>query len=89
MSTCAICRRHTDHPTIWQNAKLCGECVPKERKAFVYDVVSQDVTLKVVTRSPGKWMLVDRETGQTYQGSESGYWDRLDPVIKKDNPNGE
>lgn len=82
MSTCAICRRHTDTPTIWQGAKLCIDCVPKERKAFTYDVVNEDVTLKIVTRSPGKWMLVDRETGQTYQGSPNGYWDRLDPVIK-------
>jgi hypothetical protein len=56
--------------------------VPKERKAFTYDVVTEDVILQVVTRSPGKWMLIDRETGQTYQGSTNGYWDRLDPVIK-------
>jgi hypothetical protein len=82
MSKCAICRRHTEYPTIWQGAKLCNECVPKERKAFTYDVVSEDVILQVVTRSPEKWMLIDRETGQTYQGSTKGYWDRLDPVIK-------
>jgi hypothetical protein len=50
--------------------------------------VTKDVTLQVVTRSPEKWMLIDRETGQTYQGSINGYWDRLDPVIKDvDNKN--
>jgi hypothetical protein len=29
-------------------------------------------------------MLVDRETGQTYQGSKKGYWDRLEPVKRKE-----
>jgi hypothetical protein len=62
--------------------------VPKERNAFTYDVVDKDITLQVVTRSPGKWMLIDRETGQTYQGNVNGYWDRLDPFIKNlDNKN--
>jgi len=28
--------------------------------------------------------LLDRETGQIYQGNSGGYWDRLDPVIKLD-----
>jgi hypothetical protein len=88
MTKCAICRRHVDKPVIWQNATLCNDCVPKERNAIVYPVTDIDVELKVVTRSPRKWMLIDRETGQTYQGSPSGYWDRLDPVVKKDNPNG-
>ena len=83
MSKCAICRRHTDNPTIWQNAELCIDCVPKERKAFTYDVVDEDITLQVITRSPAKWMLIDRETGQTYQGSINGYWDRLDPVVRR------
>jgi hypothetical protein len=62
--------------------------VPKERNAFTYDVVDKDITLQVVTRSPEKWMLIDRETGQTYQGNVNGYWDRLDPFIKNlDNKN--
>jgi hypothetical protein len=26
--------------------------------------------------------LIDRETGQIYQGNNGGHWDRLDPVIK-------
>jgi hypothetical protein len=86
MSKCAICRKHVDNPVIWQNATLCNDCVPKERKSFTYPSVDFDVELKVVTRSPGKWMLIDRETGQTYQGSDAGYWHRLDPVIKKDKP---
>lgn len=38
------------------------------------------VDLVVHTKCPEKWLLVDRETGQVYQGSSNGYWDRLDPV---------
>jgi hypothetical protein len=40
------------------------------------------VNLNVKTKCPEKWLLIDRETGQIFQGSEKGYWDRLDPVIK-------
>lgn len=36
------------------------------------------VSLTIYTRCPEKWVLVDTETGQTYQGNQSGYWDRLD-----------
>jgi hypothetical protein len=52
------------------------------RKRFGFKVISSSVVLQVKTKSPEKWLLVDRETGQVYQGSESGHWDRLDPVIK-------
>lgn len=38
--------------------------------------------MTVYTRAPEKWLLVDRETGEVYQGSPHGDWDRLDPVIK-------
>jgi len=37
------------------------------------------VDLVVHTKSPEKWLLIDRETGQTYQGSLSGNWDKMDP----------
>jgi hypothetical protein len=40
------------------------------------------VDLVVHTKSPEKWLLIDRETGQVYTGSSSGHWDRLDPIIK-------
>jgi hypothetical protein len=52
------------------------------RKGFIFKVLSNSVLLQVKTKSPEKWLLVDRETGQVYQGSENGHWDRLDPVIK-------
>jgi hypothetical protein len=53
---------------------------PKEFKEL-----ADSVDLIVHTRSPEKWILLDRETGETYQGNTGGYWDRLDPVIKINN----
>jgi hypothetical protein len=50
---------------------------PKEFKEL-----ADSVDLIVHTRSPEKWILLDRETGETYQGNVGGYWDRLDPIIK-------
>lgn len=50
---------------------------PKEFKEL-----ADSVNLIVHTKSPEKWILLDRETGETYQGNVGGYWDRLDPVIK-------
>lgn len=58
---------------------VIGEIV---RIPFNFKSLNQDITLQVRTKSPEKWLLVDRETGQIYQGSENGHWDRLDPVIK-------
>ena len=40
------------------------------------------VDLIVHTKCPEKWILIDKETGEIYQGNVGGYWDRLDPVIK-------
>jgi hypothetical protein len=31
--------------------------------------LKEPVTLSVTTKCPEKWLLVDRETGQVYQGS--------------------
>ena len=47
-----------------------------------YENFEESVDLLVHTKCPEKWLLVDRETGQIYQGNNGGYWDRLDPVIK-------
>ena len=41
------------------------------------------VNLTVNTLCPDKWILVDTETGQTYRGNSGGYWDRLEPVLKR------
>jgi hypothetical protein len=54
----------------------------KIREAHIYPESETAITLTVHTKSPEKWLLVDRETGEVYQGSFHGDWDRLDPVIK-------
>jgi len=48
-----------------------------------YAVQDKPINLLVKTKRPEKWLLVDRETGQVYQGNVKGHWDRLDPVIKE------
>lgn len=55
-----------------------------DRESFSFKEEDQDVILTVRTLVPTKWMLVDRETGQVYQGNPKGYWDRLEPVVKVD-----
>jgi len=52
------------------------------RKQKEFKELVDPINLVVHTKSPEKWMLIDRETGEIYQGSARGYWDRLDPVIK-------
>lgn len=43
------------------------------------------VDLTVHTKAPEKWLLIDLETGQVYQGSEKpnlyGKWKRLEQVL--------
>lgn len=53
------------------------------REHFLFDELDSAIELKVYTKSPNKWLLVDRETGQVFQGNKNGYWDRLDPVKKE------
>lgn len=53
------------------------------RKIKLFNTSDQSVLLTVKTKCPEKWLLVDRETGQVFQGSPNGHWDRLDPVIKE------
>ena len=56
--------------------------VQMERNSFSFEVEPKSVLLTVKTLSPTKWLLIDRETGQIYQGNPEGHWDRLDPKIK-------
>lgn len=53
------------------------------RELRLFDTLDSPITLSVKTKSPTKWLLLDRETGQVFQGSQDGHWDRLDPVIKE------
>ena len=48
-----------------------------------YKVFDEAIVLKVKTKRPEKWLLIDRETGQVYQGNPKGYWDRLEPYVKE------
>jgi hypothetical protein len=52
------------------------------RKQKEFKESAEPVDLVVHTKCPEKWMLIDKETGEIFQGSSGGYWDRLDPVIK-------
>jgi len=52
------------------------------RKNKKYKEFKKAIDLIIHTKSPEKWILIDKETGQIYQGNVGGYWDRLDPVIK-------
>ncbi len=52
------------------------------RKQKEFKELLNPIDLVVHTKSPEKWILIDKETGEIYQGSPNGHWDRLDPVIK-------
>jgi hypothetical protein len=51
------------------------------RESFQYPETLEKINLVVETLSPTKWLLIDKETGQMYQGNPGGYWDKLE--IKK------
>ena len=53
------------------------------REMRLFDTSDKPVILTVKTKSPEKWLLIDRETGQIFQGSFQGHWNRLDPIIKE------
>jgi hypothetical protein len=53
----------------------------------IYRVFNKAVVLTVKTKRPEKWLLVDRETGEVYQGSPNGWWDKMKPYIKDEDDN--
>ena len=55
-----------------------------ERNSFIFKEEEKDTILTVKTLSPTKWLLIDRETGQVYQGNPGGFWDKL-KTIERDN----
>jgi hypothetical protein len=55
-----------------------------DRNSFIFKEEPEDVVLTVRTLSPTKWLLIDRETGQVYQGSPKGHWDKVSPIVKVD-----
>jgi hypothetical protein len=54
-----------------------------EREPFIFKEEDEDVILTVRTLAPTKWILLDRETGQMYQGNSKGYWDKL-KIVERD-----
>ena len=50
------------------------------RNSFIFKEEKNEFSLIVKTLSPEKWLLVDRETGQVYQGNSGGFWDKLKTV---------
>jgi hypothetical protein len=56
------------------------------RTQHEFEELESPVTLTVHTKSPNKWLLIDRETGVAYQGSEHGRWDKLIPKVKEEKP---
>lgn len=50
------------------------------RDSFIFKEEDEDVILTIRTLAPTKWLLMDRETGQMYQGSPNGYWDKLKTI---------
>lgn len=52
---------------------------PGNRTGKKYPEVKNAVIMTVYTRAPEKWLLVDRETGEVYEGNDKGSWDRYIP----------
>jgi hypothetical protein len=55
------------------------------RKQKKFKEFKKAISLIVYTKCPEKWILIDRETGESYQGNPGGHWDRLDAILKKNN----
>lgn len=53
------------------------------RKSKEFEELDKSITLVVKTKCPQKWLLIDRETGNVFEGNIDGAWDRLDPVKRE------
>ena len=53
------------------------------RNHHVYPELEKPVNLIIHTKSPQKWLLIDRESGQAYEGNDGGSWDKLVPKHKE------
>ena len=52
------------------------------RNSFVFKEEDNEISLIIRTLSPEKWLLIDRETGQVYQGNPGGFWDKLKTITR-------
>ena len=55
-----------------------------DREFFIFKEEDKDIILTVKTKSPEKWLLIDRETGQIYVGNPEGYWDKMKKIERFD-----
>jgi hypothetical protein len=55
----------------------------KIRKGREIEDSEKIVVLDIKTKCPSKWILIDTETGQSYQGNPNGHWDRLEIKTRK------
>lgn len=46
----------------------------------IFSTTDTAVDLKVHTKCPSKYILIDEETGDVYRGNEKGYWDKIKAV---------
>ncbi len=51
----------------------------------MYKIFNESVNLTIKTKRPEKWVLLDRETGEIYQGNPGGYWDKMEVKIRTNN----
>ena len=47
-----------------------------------FEEIEDPIALTVKTKSPEKYLLIDRETGNMFIGNSMGFWDRLDTVSR-------
>ncbi len=52
------------------------------RQSKNFEELEESIKLTVRTRSPEKYLLIDRETGNIFIGNSMGHWDRLDQVTR-------
>lgn len=57
------------------------------RKSYKFKTIKKPINLNVYTKCPEKWLLIDRETGETYVGRQDGHWDKLIPKKPSDQSN--
>ncbi len=54
----------------------------KMRQSKKFEELEKTVSLTVKTKSPEKYLLIDRETGDMFIGDPMGHWNRLEPVAR-------
>ena len=53
------------------------------RVGKLFAELKKPISLIVKTKSPEKYLLIDRETGNIFVGNFNGGWDRLDVLVSQ------